>query len=390
MKRIRLLLSLLAPLLPGLLPGQARAQNLLANPSFEQINYCCEYGSKCAPKGWFNTNLSGINSNIFVERARTDFGKRCIQLRLFDMARKHKRQYAFTPLLCKLEKDEDYWLSVWVRADFIAVTELHVILGDTMYVQFEDRKIQAEPSITLKSRKKFIFDKKGKWLNLGSVYKANGTERYLTIGYLTDDAAIESRQLRNGARYAYLTLDSISLVPLHSKPSCDLEAERKKYFSEGRRHLFHLPCGGDSAFNMFPFLLKDTSAIPLAEQHPAGTVPEERQTRIWRNLVFDFDKSDLLPASFPVIDSIVEDLTYNTDLSVRITGHTDNSGNPEYNRTLSNNRARAVADYMMQKGISRSRIEWIGAGDTQPLTDNSTEHGRATNRRVEFEFYVTP
>ncbi|MES2690114.1 MAG: hypothetical protein V4658_06895, partial [Bacteroidota bacterium] len=228
------------------------AQNLIANPSFEQINYCCEYGSKCAPKGWFNTNLTGINSAIFVERARTDFGKRCIQLRLYDAAKPHKRQYVFTPLLCTLVKGEAYYFSVWVRADFIAVKELHVILGDTMFVRFEDRRIEAAPSITLRDKKKFIYNKKGKWINLTGMYTASGNERYLTMGYLNPDEEIESKQVRNGARYAFVSIDSISLVPLHTKPECDLAAETKKYFSEGRRHFFNVPCGGDSAFNLFP------------------------------------------------------------------------------------------------------------------------------------------
>lgn len=363
------------------------AQNLIANPSFEQINYCCEYGSKCAPKGWFNTNLTGINSAIFVERARTDFGKRCIQLRLYDAAKPHKRQYVFTPLLCTLVKGEAYYFSVWVRADFIAVKELHVILGDTMFVRFEDRRIEAAPSITLRDKKKFIYNKKGKWINLTGMYTASGNERYLTMGYLNPDEEIESKQVRNGARYAFVSIDSISLVPLHTKPECDLAAETKKYFSEGRRHFFNVPCGGDSAFNLFPFLLKDT--LSLVHHTEAGYI-EERQTRIWRNLVFDFDKSDLLPQSYPVIDSLVDDMLFNPEINVTISGHTDNSGNAAYNLNLSTQRARSVGVYMMEKGINQSRIKWQGMGDKQPLADNSTELGRATNRRVEFEFYTNP
>lgn len=365
----------------------AAAQNLLANPSFEQINFCCEYGSKCAPKGWFNTNLTGINSAIFVERAKTDFGKRCIQLRLFDTGKPHKRQYVFTPLLCQLVKNEQYAFSVWVRADFIAVKELHVILGDSMFVRFEDRRIDAEPSITLEHKKKFIYDKKGRWINLTGLYTAKGNERFLTFGYLLPDAEIESKQIRNGPRYAFVSVDSMSLVPVNSKAACDLAAETKKYYSEGRRHLFNVPCGGDSAFNLFPFLLKDT--LPMA-QHNGEPYVEERQTRIWRNLMFDFDKSELLPQSYPVIDSLVDDLLFNPEISLVISGHTDNSGNPEYNLNLSNQRAKAVADYMTAKGIVQSRIRWQGLGDKQPIADNTTERGRATNRRVEFEFYSNP
>ncbi|MES2690113.1 MAG: OmpA family protein, partial [Bacteroidota bacterium] len=124
--------------------------------------------------------------------------------------------------------------------------------------------------------------------------------------------------------------------------------------------------------------------------HPEAGYIEERQTRIWRNLVFDFDKSDLLPQSYPVIDSLVDDMLFNPEINVTISGHTDNSGNAAYNLNLSTQRARSVGVYMMEKGINQSRIKWQGMGDKQPLADNSTELGRATNRRVEFEFYTNP
>lgn len=367
------------------------AQNLLANPSFELINYCCEYGSKCAPKGWFNTNLTGVNSTIFVERAVTDFGKRCIQLKLIDITRPQKRQYAFSPLLCALEKDESYYFSVWIKATHLAVKELHIILDDSMHVQFEDRAIVAQPSITLTTKKKkFIYHKKEKWINLTAVYQANGTEKYLTIGYLTPDHEVEYKVLRKSARIAYMSIDSISVTPMGKAASCNLDEARKHFFSEQRRHIFDRSCG-DSSFNMFPFLLKTQKGMGTAfnrDTEATEKPAEEVQEKMWRNLVFGFNRADLQPQSFPVIDSLIEDLSVNPALQVKITGHTDNYGNADYNLNLSEQRAKAVAYYMIGRGISDSRITWVGMGDKYPLADNSTEAGRAVNRRVEFEFYV--
>jgi outer membrane protein OmpA-like peptidoglycan-associated protein len=366
-------------------------QNLLANPSFELINYCCEYGSKCAPKGWFNTNLTGVNSTIFVERAVTDFGKRCIQLKLIDINRPQKRQYAFSPLLCTLEKDEYYYFSVWVRASHLAVKQLHVILDDSMHVQFEDRVIVAEPSIILKNKKKkFIYHKKEKWVNLTAVYQANGTEKYLTLGYLTPEHEVEYKMIRKSAKIAYMSIDSISLVPMNKVASCNLDEARRLFFSEQRRHIFNRPCG-DSSFNMFPFLLRtprEQEAITITGNEAASKPEEEMQVKMWRNLVFGFNRADLQAQSFPVIDSLIEDLSVNPALQVKITGHTDNYGNADYNFNLSEQRAKAVADYMISKGISNKRITWVGVGDRYPVADNTTETGRAVNRRVEFEFYV--
>lgn len=244
-----------------------------------------------------------------------------------------------------------------------------------------------EPSITLtlKNKKNFIYHKKQKWIKLTATYKANGTEKYLTIGYLTPDNEVEYRMIRKSAKNAYMSLDSINLVPMGAPAACNLEQATRQFFGEQRRHHFNVPCG-EQAFNLFPFLLREapagnTEADTLLKQ------PEERQTRIWRNLAFNINEASLMAQAFPVIDSLIEDLGLNSDLQVKIIGHTDNSGNPEYNRTLSEQRARAVADYITDKGISRSRITPMGLGDTQPIADNTSESGRAMNRRVEFEFY---
>ena len=63
-------------------------------------------------------------------------------------------------------------------------------------------------------------------------------------------------------------------------------------------------------------------------------------------------------------------------------GHTDNIGKADYNQKLSERRAQAVVDFLASKGIAQGRIKARGFGETRPLADNSTEEGRATNRRV--------
>jgi outer membrane protein OmpA-like peptidoglycan-associated protein len=71
-------------------------------------------------------------------------------------------------------------------------------------------------------------------------------------------------------------------------------------------------------------------------------------------------------------------------LKVALHGHTDNVGNPAANVELSQNRAKAVYDFLLDKGISASRLSYKGFGETKPIASNSNEEGRAKNRRTVF------
>ena len=70
---------------------------------------------------------------------------------------------------------------------------------------------------------------------------------------------------------------------------------------------------------------------------------------------------------------------------IKVKGHTDNRGTADFNMKLSNDRAKAVVDYLIKRGVSPSKLTYEGYGMSLPLTDNDTEEGRSLNRRVEFE-----
>ena len=99
---------------------------------------------------------------------------------------------------------------------------------------------------------------------------------------------------------------------------------------------------------------------------------------------FDFDKATLQPASFVDLDRAVDWLKANPTVKVELAGHTDNVGSREYNKKLSLDRAQAVLDYLVQKGISPARVTAHGYGYSEPVATNDTDEGRALNRRVEF------
>ena len=88
--------------------------------------------------------------------------------------------------------------------------------------------------------------------------------------------------------------------------------------------------------------------------------------------------------SLAVLDSFIEFLEENTDVKIQLRGHTDNVGGFNTNMILSENRAKNVYDYLVNKGISKNRLKYKGYGPTKPVATNDTEEGRAKNRRTEF------
>ena len=104
-----------------------------------------------------------------------------------------------------------------------------------------------------------------------------------------------------------------------------------------------------------------------------------------QNVFFAFGSSELLPESKTELDLLLDFITENPGLKVKIIGHTDNIGSPESNLVLSENRANAVVEYLVKRGVSDSRLVSEGLGDSQPIATNETEQGRRQNRRTELE-----
>lgn len=106
---------------------------------------------------------------------------------------------------------------------------------------------------------------------------------------------------------------------------------------------------------------------------------------ILKNIQFETNSIKLKPISIIELDKLVQILTENSTLKIEISGHTDNVGKAIDNVKLSTNRAKAVADYLIEKGIAAKRLSYKGFGSTQPIADNKTEAGKALNRRTEFK-----
>lgn len=111
---------------------------------------------------------------------------------------------------------------------------------------------------------------------------------------------------------------------------------------------------------------------------------KENTIVILENLLFDFDKATIKNDSTTSVLELEKLMKENPNVIIEITGHTDNVGRESYNKKLSERRAKAVYDLMIQRGIPADRMTYKGMGSRDPIDTNETDEGRAANRRVEF------
>ncbi|MCU0353962.1 MAG: OmpA family protein [Cytophagales bacterium] len=183
--------------------------------------------------------------------------------------------------------------------------------------------------------------------------------------------------------------DSLALGALlesvYSDPGTDIAAatkdqkatEAKYIYSESKMQATKV--GNETVYTLAAV---DTKAAANAKKEviTQATVLKPNQVYI---VYFDTDKADLKADAKPELDKVFEFLKKNPSYGVRIAGHTDNSGTPERNLTISENRAKAVVGYLAAKGIAAKRTSAKGYGQTEPLNANSNEEEKKKNRRVE-------
>lgn len=103
------------------------------------------------------------------------------------------------------------------------------------------------------------------------------------------------------------------------------------------------------------------------------------------NITFATDQDAVIPAFYPTLDSVALVLKKYNQTLINVYGHTDSTGSDDYNQALSQRRANAVSQYLASQGVNSQRMAAVGYGETRPIADNSTEAGRAQNRRVEIQ-----
>ncbi len=108
------------------------------------------------------------------------------------------------------------------------------------------------------------------------------------------------------------------------------------------------------------------------------------ESLVLKNIYFDVDSYELNVRSASELANVIQVLRENPTITVEISGHTDSSGSTTYNQQLSEDRAKAVYEYLLRSEVEESRLEYKGYGDSTPIATNETEEGKQANRRIEF------
>jgi outer membrane protein OmpA-like peptidoglycan-associated protein len=182
---------------------------------------------------------------------------------------------------------------------------------------------------------------------------------------------------------------AVELIDLASKQTIS-----RVQTDEDGNYLITLPVGKDYAFNVNRrnylfysdnYSLKDKSPDSTYLKNIPLQPIEVNAAIVLKNIFFDYNKFELKPESQVELDKLVQLMIDNPTVKIQVEGHTDNIGNAADNMKLSENRAKAVMNYLISKSIKADRIVAKGFGATQPVADNSTEQGRSQNRRTEIK-----
>jgi len=150
----------------------------------------------------------------------------------------------------------------------------------------------------------------------------------------------------------------------------------------GKEYAVHVSAK-DHLFHSRNFSLKDKTDTEPFEQNIELEKIEADKKLVLENVFYEKDSFALQPQSFIELNKVVDFLTKNPKVHVEISGHTDNTGNADYNLKLSEQRAKSVYDFLLSKGIAASQLTYKGFGNKQPVADNDTDEGRKKNRRTE-------
>jgi len=352
------------------------AQNLVPNPSFEDMrnlpvkrnpkrHFSYEIKSGYIPyiknlKYWFAGsqttpdlriyNQSGYNECKrkfkLCDKART--GDNCVGMMTFMQNRKHTtyREYVQIKLKRKLKPKVKTYVEFWVEKEREAR-----LVSNNIGCYFSTKKVYADTKENIEVKPQINFDtlinsEEKKWTKIEAIFYPEAPFEFLVIGNFFENEETDIKEFKNfngsprTPPYAYYLLDDI------------------KIWQEG-----------------------DIEEKPLVFESKSI---EKNEPIELKNIEFEFDSAVLKSSSFIELEKLFSFLKNYKDLNIKIQGHTDNQGKENYNQNLSEARAQAVKNYLVEKGISNKRLNYEGFGESIPLENNNTELGRSKNRRVEF------
>ena len=367
--------------------GIERPVNLVPNPGFEDVtNLHCRwnqdgrkymedipywdsptettpdiFSSKLKPSCWANPKKHSEGK----QNPRTGYNMAGIKTYGKGGTETFWHEYLLIKLDSPLVKGQKYFAQMYVNR---AVSSSHA--SDNICMAFLDSAIATRDRMPLYITPQVCSDgvissRWNMWKEVSGALTAKSNAQYLLIGntYSDDDTRTEKFEQGQGGAYYYIDdvtvrratdSDKMAVVPKESV------APRPKVILAKAE-------------------IVSTKEIKLdsIDYRPGNIIKLD-------NIFFEFDKAELLPESRQELDKLGDILFDYPHMVIQISGHTDNIGSSDYNAKLSESRAKAVVDYLIEKGTNKNRLSYQGYGDTRPLATNATPEGRAKNRRVEF------
>lgn len=196
------------------------------------------------------------------------------------------------------------------------------------------------------------------WFTIRGYYKADGGEKYITIGNFAPKIKKEFVRMnlfKLGYKEAYYFVDDVRLIKSPAfEEKVDVEIVGPNYHADQ-----------DSSLNV-------SKDIKVGDKVNLN------------NIFFDNGRYYLLPESYQELNKLVQYLLKNPGVEIQINGHSDSGGLNYKNQKMSELRAREVFEYLIKKGV-QNKMYFKGYGSTQPVASNDTDEGKAKNRRVEFQ-----
>lgn len=333
---------------------------------------------------YFNacSTAMGTPKNFNGEQA-AEFGQGYAGLYLY--APDDYREYLQAELTETLEEGREYQISFYVslaeRSDF-AVKEFGVLFAKDRLDIPTKKELSKRHWYRQKGNSynymeigynNFYSDTQD-WIEVSTRFIAKGTERFMVLGNFENNARTRKFVTKRNARQgAYYYVDRVEVVSVESinRPSTE-----KRNNPENSEIPMVTIADGEQA------TIIETESDTLNNSDENNFALNTIHT--FQNIHFSFDRYMILGTEKLELQRVSDYLEAHPELGITINGHTDSMGTADYNKRLSAKRAKAVADFLIEIGISRHRISWEGHGNSNPVATNDTEKGRRKNRRVEF------
>ena len=335
-------------------------QNIVPNGSFEDVNICPEFSQPCSPSGWFYINQ--MARGYFKSAIKPIDGVKDLNLVTVDSGSSN-RDYWQTMLLCPLEVGKNYKVSLKLASDYIGPNLHDIGLYFTNSFIFFSKDSVIQPMYYLNFLDARIKKLKNGWFEIQKEFTATSANRFLIIGNFSDKTNKQIKKERNiSIRWVYLSVDDLTITPTNGIFCPNMQKIKDSLYSIKERHFTKLE------FNDSPVLKLD---LPAQEKTDTITI---------NNIEFDFDSYQIKNSN--VLQYLRNYLLDTVVKKIKIAGFTDNTGSMQYNRSLSEKRAKAVAHFLMEAfGLKESDIEIEGKGISTKYADAQQ------NRRVEIYIY---